>query len=255
MNKFLLPLCCLFLLSLTGCGTIAGGIGGVIDNVMTPTSVTIDGVTYRSGFYGDLFPLFGQVGQIGSETLGDEILYDDGLHKFKRVEFEGHDWVHSYVGGTTGGTVYCAESEWEQTHDYYADSANFIYYCGGKPYTSEEGDEYPQIDAQKFDELFAFGEEYDYKPFDERSNERAMQIAYRLPEEAFEKGLKFTKASNDGYFKVGGSHEYFVHDDKLILVFYHDGGRDNGGIKEVVAIDVPDELGQYFIDLMERYLS
>lgn len=51
---------------------------------------------------------------------------------------------------------------------------------------------------------------------------------------------------------TGGGHEYFVHGGKLILVFYHDGGRKNGGIKEVVSINVPDELGKYFIDLMER---
>jgi hypothetical protein len=80
-----------------------------------------------------------------------------------------------------------------------------------------------------------------------------MQIAYRLPEEAFDKGLRFTRVSNDGYFKTVGGTEYFVHDGKLILVFYHDNGHYNGGIREVVAIDVPDELGQYFIDLMEQY--
>ena len=38
MDKLLLPSCCLFLLSLTGCGTVADGVGGVIDNVMTPIS-------------------------------------------------------------------------------------------------------------------------------------------------------------------------------------------------------------------------
>jgi hypothetical protein len=41
--------------------------------------------------------------------------------------------------------------------------------------------------------------------------------------------------------------------EKLLLVFYHDGGRDNNGIEEVVAIDVPDELGQYFIGLIKRH--
>jgi hypothetical protein len=51
------------------------------------------------------------------------------------------------------------------------------------------------------------------------------------------------------------SPRYFVHDDKLLLIFFHDGGRNNGGVEEVVAIDVPDELGRYFIDLMERYIQ
>ena len=99
----------------------------------------------------------------------------------------------------------------------------------------------------------AFGNENEINPFDERSNKKIEQKAYRLPAEAFDKGLKFTKVSNDGYFRTGGGHEYFVHDGKLLLVFYHDGGRNNGGVQEVVVIDVPDELGQYFIDLMKQY--
>ena len=45
---------------------------------------------------------------------------------------------------------------------------------------------------------------------------------------------------------------YFVYDGKLWLVFYHDGGRDNGGVEEVVAVEVPDELGQYFIGLIDE---
>ena len=52
MKKIVLPLISLLLLLLTGCG--------IVDH--TPTTITIEGVTYRNGFYGDLYPLFGQVG-------------------------------------------------------------------------------------------------------------------------------------------------------------------------------------------------
>ena len=67
----------------------------------------------------------------------------------------------------------------------------------------------------------------------------------------FHEGICFYKVSNDGFFMTIKRPMYFVHESKLLLVFYHDGGRNNGGIKEVVAVDVPNELGQYFIGLID----
>ena len=238
MKKFIPSLFCLFLLSLTGCGVI----DRVVEGTVVPTRVTIEGVTYRSEFYGELYPLFGEAGDKGSETLQKEIIYDDGTRKFQRVDFKGHDWVHSYIGKYTGGIVYCAENEWEKMRDYYANH-----------YISEKAEKIPEIDLQKFDELLAFGKENDYKPFAQRSNDKAMQKAHRLPETEFHGGVCFYKVSKDGYFTTFKSPMYFKHDGKLLLVLFHDGGRTNGGVEEVVYIDVPDELGKYFLDLMEQY--
>ena len=248
--KKILPLLVCILLFLAGCSAIGRMIGGYA----VPTNVTIEGVTYRNGFYGELYPVFEQVGDIGSDTLQEEIVYDDGMHKFRRVNFKGHDWIHSYIGEYTGGTVYCAENEWDQLCDYYADPTNFEYYCGIGYYLSEKVSSISEIDPQKFDDLLNFGIENEYKPFDERSNEKVMQNVRRIPEAEFQESVCFYKVSNDGYFTTSQSPRYFVHDGKLLLIFSHDGGRDNGGAAEVVALDVPDELGQYFVDLMERYL-
>jgi hypothetical protein len=249
MKKLLLSLFYLVLLSLTGCSAI----DRVIAAHSVPTSVTIEGVTYLNGFYGELYPLFGQVGDVGSDTLQEEIIYNDGVREFRRVDFEGHDWVHSYIGEYTGGVVYCNENQWEQMHDYYADPMNFEYYCGIGYYICEKSVVIPEMDPQKFDDLLAFGNENEYKPFDKSSNEKAMEKTHRIPKAEYHEGICFYKVSNDGYFTTIKKPMYFVHDSKLLLVFYHDGGRDNGGIEEVTAIDVPDELGQYFVDLIERY--
>lgn len=239
---------CFLLLLLTGCGSVKAMIG----HSFVPKTVTIEDVTYCNGFYGDLYPVFGQAGDIGSDTLQEEVIYDDGTCKFRRVEFEGHDWVHSYIGEYTGGVVYCAESQLEQMRDYYADSSNFEYYYGVGYYTCETAVNVPEIDPQKFDELLAFSNENSYEPFDHSSNEKILEKVRRIPESEFHEGVCFYKVSRDGYFTSVKSM-YFVHDGKLLLVFYHDGGRKNNGIKEVVAVDVPDELGQYFIELMDRY--
>jgi hypothetical protein len=249
MKKLLPSLFCLVLLSLTGCNVIER----LNDAYVVPASVIIEGVTYRNGFYGELYPLFEQDGDVGSDALQEEIIYNDGVRDFRRVDFEGHDWVHSYIGEYTGGVVYCAENQWEQMRDYYSDPVNFEYYCGVGYYVSEKSVVIPDMDPQKFDELLTFGNENEFKPFDKSSIEKAMQKAHRIPKAEYQEGICFYKVSNDGYFTTIKEPMYFVHDGKLLLVLFHDGGRDNGGIEEVVAIDVPDELGQYFMDLIERY--
>lgn len=247
MKKVFSLLFCFLMLLLVGCSDITSLIG----HIDVPESVTIKGVTFRSGFYGELCPVFGQVGDFGSNTLNGDIIYEEGMCKFKRVDFEGHNWVHSYIGEYTGGIVYCAESQWQQMYDYYADPLNFKYYYGVGYYISEISVNIPVIDTQKFDELLAFGNENSYKPFDKSSNKKVMSKVQRIPESEFHEGVCFYKVSKDGYFTTSQSPMYFVYEGKLLLVYYHDGGSRNGGIKEVVAVDVPDELGQYFIGLMD----
>ena len=250
MNKIIIPLLFLLVSSFTGCSVMQGMLYHA-DNVAT--SIEIEGVTYRSGFYGDLYPVFGQVGDIGSDTLQKEIVYAVGEKQFRRVDYDGHDWVHSYIGPYTGGTVYCADAQWEQMCDYYADPNNYNYYCGVGYYISETAIHIPEIDLQKYNALIDFGKANNYNPFDKASKKKIEQTAHRIPKSEFNEGVCFYKISNDGYFTSLLTPMYFVHDSKLLMVFYHDGGSRNGGIQEVVALEVPDELGQYFIDLMDKY--
>jgi len=243
-KTFLSVLFCIALVTLSGCG-IANRI---VDHFVEPTSVTIDGVTYRSEFYGDLYPMFYQVGDVGMETLQQEIVYEDGSRQYRRVDFEGHNWVHCYTGKYISGMVYCAESEWEQTKSYYENPENFDYYFGH----SEDNVLIPEIDYQKFDELKAFEKENQHNPFDVFYEENEKDRTRRIPESEFKDSFTFLKESKDGYFHTINCG-YFIYEDKLFLLFYHDGGRTNGGIEEVVAMEVPDELGQYFIELSKKY--
>ena len=228
-------------------GTITFGSGSAV-----PEEVSIDGTVYRTGFYGDLYPVFGERGDIGSEALEKNVIYDDQKHEFRRVDFAGHDWVHSNAGVYAGGTVYCADNEWEQTRAYYADTNNFDYYRGAGYYIVESSVPVPDMDPQKFDELLAFGQKNNYNPFDKRSNEQIQQKTRTLPESEFREGVNFYKVSKDGFFMTTKASMYFVYEGKLLLVFYHDGGGGNGGKEEVVALEVPGELGQYFIGLIGK---
>jgi hypothetical protein len=210
-----------------------------------PNRIVIDGIPYRSGFYGDLYPNFGEVGDVGSDALQEEILYEDGKNEFRRVDFEGHDWVHTYAGKYTAGTVYCAENEWEKMRDYYADASNFIYYGADVAV--------PEIDTQKFDDLLTWSNENAYNPFDQSVDENTMQNIRRLSRSEYAETFCFYKVSKDGYFSTSRQHTYLVYQGKLLQVLYIDGGANNGGSAEAVVVDVPDELGQYFLGIMELY--
>ena len=72
---------------------------------MVPKTVKIEGVTYRSGFYGDLYPI--------NFTYNDEY-YKDGANKFRRVNCEKFDLIKLANDGMTYDLLYCADSQWEQ---------------------------------------------------------------------------------------------------------------------------------------------
>ena len=244
------------MLLLSGCGEVRRMAGVMMDNIAPPSEVTIEGVTYRTGFYGDLYPQFGQVGQKGSTTLKKELLHDDKGREFRRVGFDGHDWVHNYsIGKYISGTVYCAAGEWEQTRDYYADPDSFDYFCGVGYYLTETDVRIPEIDTQKFDELLTFCEENNYDPFNQGSNDKILKRTRRIPASGFHGSVCFFKVSKDEYFQTTEGHKLFEYDGRLLLVFYHDGGSKNGGREEVVALDLPEALGQYFLDLLEQYVN
>ena len=249
-KTFFSVLFCIALVTLSGCD----GINRMIGSSVVPESVTIEGITYRNGFYGEeLCPLFDQVGDVGAETLQEGVFHDDGYRKFRRVDFEGHDWVHSNIGKYTGGVVYCAESEWEQTKSYYKNPENFDYYYDMGYYMSQNGEVLiPKVDFQKFEELLAFGRENNYEPFDSSSNKKVMEKTCRIPESEFQEGFCFYKVSKDGYFTTSRGPRYFVYDDKLFLVFYHDGENQDGEFEEVVSVEVPNELSQYFVEVLEK---
>ncbi len=210
-------------------------------DLFVPQTVTIDKTTYRDGFYGDLIP--------NNITFkGDAIKVGD--KEFHHINYEKFDWVHSAIGSFTEGTLYCSESQWEQVCEYYADSDNFVYYCSiGAEYVDRDPViiTIPDIDFQKFDELMSFAEKNNYNPF--RSNKGVKTLRVPIPDRDKSPELIFYKESIDGFFTSDKEYKFHELDGKLLLVFYYDYG--DGENEEMVAVNVPDELGQYFIKLLE----
>lgn len=209
-------------------------------NNMKPRTVTINGVTYRNRFYGDLYP--------ANFTYGSDY-YKAGTAQFRRTNCDKFDLIKIATDGTPSEMIYCAESQWEQAQAYYTNENNFIYYCMiGTPniYKDTLIKTVPNIDHNKFDALMAFAKENSYNPFS--SNDKVKTLRMPFPDEEKSPRLVFYKESKDGFFTSFKGNLFHIINGKLLLVFYYDHGH--GKYEELVAVDVPDELGQYFITLL-----
>lgn len=234
MKKMVLIIFCMFFAPIL--------IACNITNILVPETITIDGITYRSGFYGDLWPE-------NLTYIGDS--YKKGNNEFYHVDCEQFDWVHSDVGSTANGVLYCAESQWEQASEYYKDSNNFTYYCS----IGTENIAYdpviitiPNIDPTKFDELLLFAKKNSYNPFGANSDVKTCRLP--IPDREKSPQFIFYSESKDGFFTSFKGDKFFIVDGKLLLLYYYDYGH--GKYEEMVAVEVPDELGEYFIEFMEE---
>lgn len=204
--------------------------------------IMIDGVTYRNGFYGDLWPVNLKYKSDSFEVEGN---------KFYHVNCDKFDWVLGLTGSTSNGELYCAESQWAQARAYYADNNNFVYYCRiGAQYVDRDPiiANIPNIDPIKFDELMAFADKNSYDPFS--SNSSVVTRRLPLPDRDISPELIFYKESKDGYFTSYKGYKFHALDGKLLLVYYYDYG--SGKYEEMVAVDIPDEIGQYFINMLAQ---
>jgi len=210
-----------------------------------PKTAEIEGVKYRTGFYGDSLYATENI------TYADfKDYYMDGDNKFRRVtNCENYDLILLATDGLNmNDMLYCAESQWEQARAYYSNRDNFTYYCrigeinyntGREPVTVA----LPNTEHEKFDALMLFTEKdgKDLLRFITNRNLRRMP----LPDEDKTPRLVFYRESNDGFFASRRDYSLYVIDNKLLYDFYSDN-------KELVTIDVPDELGQYFMGLLAQ---
>ncbi|QOR35203.1 hypothetical protein IMX26_17380 [Clostridium sp. 'deep sea'] len=204
------------------------------------SSVTIDNITYRNGFYGDLWP--------NNFTFKDDSSNEESS-KFRHVNCDKFDLVHSYIGFKASGILYCAENEWKQASEYYAANNNFDYYCHiGGNYADCDPVKIPNIDYQKFNELMSFAKENDYNPFGSNDGVETQRLPF--PDENKSPKLVFYKESKDGLFNSFKGYIFHILDGKLLQVYFYDYGH--GEYEEMVYVNVPDEIAQYFIELLKQ---
>ena len=95
-----------------------------------------------------------------------------------------------------------------------------------------------------------FSEKNCYEPFGSNKGKQTLRLP--IPDRDESPELVFYRESNDSFFS-SFTHKFHVIDDKLLLVFFYDYGH--GEYKELVAVEVPNELGKYFIELLAKITS
>jgi len=207
---------------------------------VAPDTVKIDGVTYRGGFYGDLWI---------EDMAYEEGTYTVGGVEYRRVINERFDWVQCNLGPRSGGVVLCAEDQWEEARAYYADGDAYEYYCrvgteraGFKPvlYSID------YVDTRKMNELIDFSESNIYDPFGSNKGKETCRLP--MPDYEESPAIVFYKVSKDGNFGSVRGDKLFIIEGKLYLLYQNDYRDEDNPI--LVAVQVPDELGQYFVDLV-----
>lgn len=241
MRKLWMALVSLLLLS--GCALTLGLAG------QGPETVQIEGKTYKTGFYGTLYPQ--------EYVLTEDTLQADDL-TLVRIEHDAFELYHADVGPYLDGTIYCAESQYQEALEYYSDPENYTYFCilgvdlldGTRQAQTVE---LSNVDTALFDELLRFAEESEYNPFDSRHNAKVETVELPMPDNRVDTPMVFYKESKDGLFCSVKGTDYYVVDGALYMVYQYDHGH--GEYEKLIAVKVPEDISAYFVSLMEPFLA
>lgn len=212
-----------------------------------PDCVTIDGKTYKTGFYGSLFP---HEFELTGSTLSGKNL------ELRQIRHDSFELYHADIGSYLEGTIYCGESCYDQATAYYQNPQNYSYFCilGVNSTTSSTRTlEIPLVDTAKFDALLDFAEASDYSPFDSKHNAAVEKVELPMPDNTKMTRMVFYKESHDSLFVSSTGDEYYIIDGVLYLVYQYDFGH--GAYEKLIAVKVPEEIGRYFVEFMTPYLQ
>ncbi len=222
---------------------LPGCVGLVPDG---PALLEGDGKTYQTGFYGDLFP--------HEFELTDQTSSVEGitLTKLLHPQFQLY---HAEIGPYASGTLYCAGEDYENAVAFYSDPSNYTYFCilgANTDTTQEKTVEIPQVDPVKFEALWDFARQSEYDPFDSAHNAKVEKVDLPMPDSTKDIRLVFYKESVDSLFTSIKGNEYYIFNNRLYMVYQYDCGH--GEYEKLIAVQVPLELSNYFVDLMKSYV-
>lgn len=202
--------------------------------------------TFKTGFYGTLFPndfeVAGETFEINNITLN-------------KIEHDTFDLYHADIGSYTEGTIYCSEKDYEDALAFYNNPQNYSYYCilGVNSNTqSKMTVELSDFDTDKFNALLEFADKSNYDPFDKKHNDKIEKVELPMPDNTKDTRLVFYKESTDKLFDSSKGTDYYILDNHLYSVYQYDFGH--GEYKKLIAVKVPDDISDYFVEYMKPYM-
>lgn len=235
-NLFIVPL--LNILLLSGCSLAPEA----------PEVIQINNKTYKTGFYGTLFP---HEYSLTEHTLqGDDFIL---VH----IAHDTFELYHADAGSYMEGTIYCAESQYQQASAYYADPAHYTFFCdlgvNMADGTRAQTVELSNVDTAMFDALLNFADESYYDPFDSLHNSKVETVELPMPDNTVDTRMVFYKESNDALFCSSKGNDYYIIDNSLYMVYQYDYGH--GEYEKLIAVKVPENIITYFVSFMESFLE
>ena len=235
--KKIFALFLILLITLTGC------VGLSPDG---PEVLTLGENSYKTGFYGTMFP--------NKYELSDEKLEIDNI-VLNRINHESFKLYHADIGSYTEGTIYCSEKDYENALSFYTNPKNYSYHCilGVDSNTqSTRTIELTDVDTAKFNALLDFADQSNYDPFDKKHNSKIEKVEFPMPDDTKDTRLVFYKQSKDNLFVSSTGTDYYIIDGHLYAVYRYDFGH--GEYEKLIAVKVPDEISTYFVEYMKSYL-
>ncbi len=211
-----------------------------------PETLKIDERTFKTGFYGTLFP--------NDFKLDGDSLNIDNI-TLNKIAHDRFDLYHADIGSYTEGTIYCDEKDYENALIFYNDPKNYSYYCilGVDSYTqSTKTVEISDIDTDKFNDLLEFADESNYDPFNKKQNAKIEKVELPMPDDTKDTRLIFYKESNDKLFNSSKGTDYYILNNHMYAVYQYDFGH--GEYEKLIAVKVPDDISTYFVEYMKPYM-
>ncbi len=212
-----------------------------------PETISNGEKTYKTGFYGDLFPknyeFDGQSFTVNNKTL-------------KKIKHDDFSLYHADIGSSVNGTIYCAEEDYEQAAAFYSDPQNYSYFCilgPNKQTQSRKTRALQNMDDEKFEELSEFAKQSGYDPFDAAHNAKIETVELPMPGYHKYMPIVFYKESTDHLFVSSKAADYYIFDDQLYMVYQYDYGH--GEYEKLIAVKVPEALSTYFVEYIKPYLE
>lgn len=213
-----------------------------------PELLQIDNKTYKTGFYGTLYP--------HEYSLTEYTVQNDDL-TLVRIAHDTFELYHADMGPYVQGTIYCEESQYEQALAYYGDPTNYTFFCtlgvDMTDGTRAQTIELSNVDTVMFDDLLSFADKLYYDPFDSRHNSKVETVELPMPDDTVDTRMVFYKESNDSLFCSSKGTDYYIIDNSLYMVYQYD--YSHGEYEKLIALKVPENISTYFISFMEPFLK
>ncbi len=201
-------------------------------------AIKINDILYRNNFQGEL--------NLQNQQHTSEAIFENEFGCFCKLNNTKFDIIYNVNSETVGiaDSVYCRDDQWQTLNSYYSDSKNFSYQCiirqkgsDSQTYTVKK------MDIDKLNRLVEFCNANSYNPTAVSGSVVTRAVSSL---ELDDLKYKFTMSSNDGLFSAETASFYIV-DNKLVLEYYNIMSED-----KILIVDVPDELSQYFVSIINE---